>query len=290
MPRSVVLALSAIGLWSTLAVLAAEVRHVPAFLTAGIALLLGGLLGVRRVRLRGLSWRLLALGVYGLFAYHFLLFMAFRLAPAVEANLLNYLWPLLMVVLSPVFVRGTSLRLLHGVAAALGFAGAALLVTGGKLRFPSEGLLGYASAIGAAVVWSTYSLMTRRFAPFPTSAVATFCLVSGALSLGCHALFEPRYTLRWTDAAPLLAIGVGPLGAAFFLWDRAVKDGDPRLIGTLAFLTPLLSTLWLTVFGQGELTWISFTAMALIIAAAVLGAHATTPRARATGDATEPSL
>ena len=232
-PRATGYALAAIGLWSTLAAVAVKLRGVPPFLLLGLALLLGGAVGARRVRLSGLRPAVLVLGMYGLFAYHLCLFLALRLAPPVEANLVNYLWPLLIVVLSPALLPRSPLRLRHVAAALLGFSGAALLVGGGHAGFRGP-LVGYLLALAAAVIWSTYSLLTKRLSPFPTSAVAAFCLMSGALALACHFLFEPRHLPTPREAPYLLWIGLGPMGAAFYLWDRALKEGDPRVIGTLA--------------------------------------------------------
>jgi drug/metabolite transporter (DMT)-like permease len=214
---------------------------------------------------------MLLLGVYGLFTYHLCLFLGLRLAPPVEANLVNYLWPLLIVVLSPLILANTRLRARHVAGALMGFGGAALLVTGGRLGFSREGALGYLFALAAAVIWSTYSLLTKRIGDFPTSAVATFCLVSGLLSLACHAIFEERYVPAAADLPYLLVIGLGPMGAAFYLWDRAMKGGDPRVIGTLAYLTPLLSTFLIAAFGEGRVTWLSLAALALIVGGALVG-------------------
>jgi drug/metabolite transporter (DMT)-like permease len=265
------LALGAIALWGTLAVLATRLAHVPPFLLVGAALLLGGLCGARRLTLRGVRPAVLLLGVYGLFAYHFCLFVALRLAPPVEANLLNYLWPLLIVVLSPAIVPGTALRPRHLVGALLGFAGAALLVTGGRLGFSRAALPGYGLAVAAALIWSTFSLVTRRLGGFDTSAVALFCLVSGALALLCHAAFEPRASLAARDVPWLLAIGLGPMGAAFYLWDGALRSGDPRRIGTLAYLTPLLSTFLLATVGGGRFGASAAAALVLIVGGAAIG-------------------
>lgn len=264
-------AVGALGLWSALAAMGLRLRHLPPFLLVGLALLLGSVWGLRDLRLRRLRPGVLLLGVYGLFAYHLCVFLALRLAPPVEANLLNYLWPLLIVVLSPVLLRGTTLRPRHLAGALLGFSGAALLVTGGRVAFPREGATGYALAIAAALVWSTYSLLTRRVRDFPTSDVAAFCLVSGVLSLACHVLLEASYRPTTDDLPALLFVGLGPMGAAFYLWDRALKAGDPRAIGTLAYLTPLASTLWLVASGQGRLTPLSFAAMGMIVGGAVVG-------------------
>ena len=264
-------ALAAIALWGALATLSVRLREVPPFLLVGVALLLGSLFGLRHLSWREVRPRALLVGVYGLFAYHFCLFVALRLAPPVEANLINYLWPLLIVVLSPVVLPRTALEARHVLGALLGFAGATLLVTGGRLGFDAGSIAGYLLALLAAIIWSTFSLLSRRLGGFRAASISTFCLASGALALLCHALLEPRYAVRASDVPLLLLIGLGPMGAAFYLLDRALGEGDPRIIGTLAYLTPLLSTLLLTIFGGGRLGVLSMVAMALIVGGAVLG-------------------
>ena len=271
--RALGFALGAIAIWASLASLGVALAHVPPFLLTGIALVIGSVPAWPLVR----QWRVpaatLALGVAGLFGYHFLLFIALRHAPAVEANLVNYLWPLLIVVLAPVLLPGARWRVVHVVAALVGFAGAGLAILGG--REVAGGLSwGYAAALASAFVWSSYSLLTKRVAHFPTAAIGLFGLVSGLLALGCHALLEPSVALSTRDWALLAAIGLGPLGAAFFLWDAALKRGDPSLIGVLSYLTPLASTVLLLVVTQRPLTGWIVGAAALIVGAAVVGLRA----------------
>ncbi|MEO8080706.1 MAG: DMT family transporter [Caldimonas sp.] len=266
-------ALGAIVLWSTLASLGVALVHVPPLLLTGLALVIGSVPAWPLLR----RWRVpastLLLGVYGLFGFHFLLFVALRHAPPLEANLVNYLWPLLIVVLAPVVLPGLTLRPLHVAAASVGFAGAALAITGG--REIGTGLpWGYLPAFGSAVVWATYSLLTRRVRAFPTAAVGLFGLVSGLLALACHAAFEPSATLSPHDWALVAVTGLGPLGAAFFLWDAALKRGDPRRIGILSYLTPLLSTLLLALTSGRPLGPATALAAVLIAGAAVVGVRA----------------
>jgi drug/metabolite transporter (DMT)-like permease len=264
-------ALGAIALWGTLAALALGLSAVPPFLLTGLALVIGACAGGRALFHRPPPPAALALGVYGLFGFHFFLFLALRHAPPVEANLVNYLWPLLMVALAPVIVPGLRWSSRHALAAGLGFAGAALLITSRPGEPGAGGALGYLFALVSALIWSTYSLLTRRFAHFPTAYVSWFCLASGIASLACHFAFEPRYWPGASEWPYLIALGLGPMGTAFFLWDRALKKGDPRAIGNLAYLTPLLSTLVLVAFTGGNLTAAAFAAMALILAGAWLG-------------------
>jgi drug/metabolite transporter (DMT)-like permease len=267
-------ALGAIALWATLAALGVALKHVPPFLLTGLALLIGSIPSWPLLR----QWRVppstLALGLYGLFGYHLLLFIALRHAPAVEANLVNYLWPLLIVLLAPVLLPGMRLRPVHAAAALAGFAGAAVAILASAPAAGGQWAWGYLPALASAFVWASYSLLTRRVRPFPTAAIGLFGLASGLLSLACHWLVEPAVTLQPVDWALIAAMGLGPLGAAFFLWDRALKTGDPRQIGILSYLTPLASTLLLMAVTQRPLHWSIVAAGVLIIGGAVLGTRA----------------
>jgi drug/metabolite transporter (DMT)-like permease len=269
------LALGAIALWASLAALGVTLAHVPPFLLTGLALLAGSLIALPLSRFELRQWRVplptLAVGVYGLFGFHFLLFIALRHAPPVQANLVNYLWPLGIVVMAPLFLPGVSLTWRHLLAALLGFGGAAVAILGGaggagEVRWA----WGYLPALGSAFIWASYSLLTQRVRTFPTAAIGSFALISGLLALLCHALLEPTVALSWRDLGLIAALGLGPLGGAFFLWDAALKRGDARQIGVLSFITPLLSTLTLLVMrGETPSAAVGLAAL-MIVGAAVL--------------------
>ncbi|OYD51900.1 DMT family transporter [Acidovorax kalamii] len=270
-------ALGAIALWASLASLGVSLTHVPPFLLTGIALIIGSVPAWPFVLRDPSQWRIplrtLALGVYGLFAYHFLLFIALRHAPPVEANLVNYLWPLFIVVLSPVVLPGVALRLPHVLAALLGFVGAAIAIAGGR-ELSGTLAWGYLPALAAALIWATYSLLTKRVAAFPTTAIGLFGLVSGVLSLLCHVALEPAASLQPRDWALLAVLGLGPLGASFFMWDKALKLGDARHIGILSYITPLASTALLIVVSGRQFSASIALATVMIIGAAILGMRA----------------
>lgn len=262
-----------IFVWASLALLTDRVSHLPPVLASGIALMVGGAVGAWQPQAWQAPRATYVLGVAGLLGYHALLFAAFGLAPAVEANLLQYLWPLLIVLLSPVFVSGCRLRLPHIAGAVLGFAGAALIIGADGVNLNAQYISGYLCAIAAAVIWAVYSLGCRRLPPFPTSAIAACCLIAGALAVVWHTAQHgvQSLTLESSDWVLLLLLGLGPMGVAFLTWDIALKHGDPRSIGALSYLTPLLSTLLLMLFNDRALTPQSFMAMCAIFAGAALG-------------------
>ncbi len=273
--NSLVLALLAILLWSTLALLGSLLNTVPSFLLLGIVFSIAGTTSLVRRKGWHIPLTTLLVGVAGIFGYHFFYFRAFALAPAVEANLINYLWPLLIVLLSPVLLPGYRLGPQHIAGGLLGLAGAGLILSRGHLSLDPAYLPGYLLAAAAAVTWSLYSLLTKRLPPFPTDSVGVFCLISGLLAFAAFPVFGGKLSdiaaLTLREWLLLAVLGVGPMGAAFFLWDAALKAGDPRSIGALAYLTPLLSTLNLVLLGGQRLTWISGLAMALIVGGAVIG-------------------
>jgi drug/metabolite transporter (DMT)-like permease len=272
--------LGAIFLWASLASLATLLSNIPPFLLTGIGLIIGALVSLPSLRSGITPWKIpaktLLIGVYGLFGYHFMLFLALQTAPAVEANLVNYLWPLLIVLLSPIFTKSLSLNFRYVLAALSGFAGAVLAITSGGSGIGFSSIeVGYFFALAAAVIWATYSLATTKVPRFPTPAIGLFALVSGVLAIGAHFLFEPAASISTGDWLLLLVLGVGPLGGAFYLWDAALKIGDPRRIGLLAFLTPLLSTALLVLVSGNSLSWQLLVATGLIVGGALLGPRST---------------
>ena len=211
------------------------------------------------------------MGVGGIFGYNLLYFSALQNAPAIEASLINYLWPLLIVILSPVFFREFVLRPYHLIGSICGLIGAGLIVTGGHLNLDMVNLPGYLFAAAAALTWSCYSLLTKKVPPFPNAAVGAFCMVSGVLSLAIHFVIEPAYTPSSRDWLFLVLLGVGPVGASYFTWTAAMTRGDPRIIGSLSYLTPLTSTLVLVVLGGHPFRLVTAVAMVLIVSGAVIG-------------------
>jgi len=256
-PRTATLiGLTAILMWSLLSVMTVATGTIPAFQLAAMTFAIGALVGslswigrpdaLAALRQPPIAW---IVGVGGLFGYHALYFLALRLAPPAEAGLLNYLWPLLIVLFSSLLL-GERLAAHHIIGAVLGLAGTVLLFAGSTGSVTPAQVPGLVAAFVAAFVWATYSVASRRLKSVPTDAVAGFCAATALLAAAVHALVEvtvwPATALQWLS---VIALGIGPVGAAFYVWDIGMKRGDIRVLGAASYATPLLSTAFLILAG-----------------------------------------
>lgn len=272
--------LAAIVMWSLLAALTVATGRVPPFQLLAMTFAIGACVGpltwlwrpsaMRALRQPPLVW---LVGVGGLFGYHALYFLALRLAPPAEAGLLNYLWPLLIVLLSSL-LPGERLAPHHIVGAVLGFAGTVLLFAGNGGGAPNPAHIpGFVAAFVAAFVWAGYSVMSRKLAAVPTDAVAGFCLATALLAAICHVALEttvwPETIAQWLA---IIALGIGPVGIAFFVWDIGMKRGDIRVLGAASYATPVLSTAFLVLAGYAKPTATLAIAAALIAGGGLIAA------------------
>ncbi len=280
--RATIIGFFAVLLWALLAVLTVNTSPVPPLLLNSIAFSIGGAIGlIWQVKagydwsvLKDIKWPVWVLGVGGLFGYHFLYFSALRLAPAAEAGLIAYLWPLLIVLFSG-FLPGERLKAGHVIGAIISFIGVGLLVLEKGCGFDERFVLGYALAVLCALIWSVYSVFSRLAGDKPTIVVSGFCLASALLSAIAHLSFEttrwPQDTVGWVS---VLLLGLGPVGLAFYLWDVGMKKGNIQLLGVASYSAPLLSTLILIAAGIAAPSASLFLAAALVTGGALLAARA----------------
>jgi drug/metabolite transporter (DMT)-like permease len=280
MGRATLIGFSAVAMWALLALLTDASGQVPPFLLSAITFTIGTCVGLvarlvmpRPAASQKIPPQVWVIGIAGLFGYHFFYFTALRNAPAVEASLIAYLWPLL-IVLGSALMPGERLAWNHIVGALLGLAGTFLIVTkGAGLAFDAHYAFGYAMAAVCAVVWSSYSLLSRRFPSVPTTVVTWFCAATAALSLVCHFALEetvlPANAGQWLA---VLGLGLMPVGAAFYAWDIGVKRGNIQVLGAASYAAPLLSTLVLIAAGFAEPSLRILAACLLITGGAVLAA------------------
>ena len=279
--RATTIGFCAILLWALLALFTVGTAPMPPLQLNAICFAIGGTIGLIWTARAGRISQLLAVplsvycfGTAGLFLYHFLYFSALRAAPPAQAGLIAYLWPLLIVLFSGM-LPGERLKIGHVSGALISFAGAALVVLGGSAGFNPEFATGYALAVGCALLWAGYSVLSRRLGDVPTASVAVFCIATAVLSLGAHLATEqtvwPTSMIGW---ASILALGLGPVGLAFYVWDIGVKKGDIQLLGVASYAAPLLSTITLVVAGIAAPRWPLLLAAVLITCGALIAARA----------------
>lgn len=271
----------AIALWSVLALLGVLTRDIPPFqllfICFGVAALLmfGSRLYRRapllqRPELNLTQW---LVGIVGLFGFHWCYFTALKWAPALEVSLIVYLWPLLLSLL----VASPGRRLLAGLGGLVGFGGVAVLLTPtGNTVLTGTVLTGYGLAFCCALIWSGYSWYLSG-SKGKVEDIGWVSLAVALLSLLAHLASEPGgWSFSLGQGMGAVLLGLGPVGGAFYLWDRGLKLGNRQLLATLSFSTPLLSSIVLALAGMNS--WRLATVLALLLI--MLGAAITHYRPR----------
>jgi drug/metabolite transporter (DMT)-like permease len=275
--RATLIGFSAILMWSALAVLTIGTAPVPPFLLNALCFGIGGGIGLiwtarREFSILGtVSWQVYVFGTAGLFGYHFLYFTAFRWGPNATTGLIAYLWPLFIVLMSGL-LPGERLRARHILGAAVALGGAAIIVLGTGTA--GANLPALILAFICAVTWAGYSVISRRLGAVPTESVTVFCLTTAVLSGLAHfALEQTVWPVDLGGWASVLALGIGPVGIAFFTWDLGMKKGNIQFLGVASYAAPLLSTLALVISGNTAASPSLWIAAMMIAGGAALAAR-----------------
>ncbi len=218
--------------------------------------------------LRMKEWAaLLALGILNPFLYYIILFKAYDLLPGQVAMSLNYLWPVVLALLS-VPVLGHKLKLRSLLAIGLSFTGALIIATRGEM-VAIEGIsgLGVLLALASTLVWALYWLLSARIQVAAIVKLFTGFLSGTVLTVlyGCFMLDEmlPATGVPW---GALLYVGLFEMGITFFLWLKALQLAENAVqIGNLIYLTPFLSLLFLALFLQEPIHGSTLTGLLVII-------------------------
>ena len=203
-----------------------------------------------------------------LFLYYSVLFSAYNLLPAQEAQALNYTWPLVLVLLSvPLLGKRLTARAFIGLL--LGFSGALIVATRGNvLSLGFSNPAGDTLGLWSAFIWAIYWLLNVRderrleekmFWNFAFALVYAFPLA-----------FHSGFSVPPTGIAGAVYVGLFEMGVTYLLWYRAI-EGDVAFASNLAYLVPFLSLLFIsTVLGE-RIEVSTLIGLALIVAGIILG-------------------
>lgn len=244
----------AIFMWGSLALLGSHTKDIPAFQLLSLCFFISALIMlVKRISTKQPVFTLPKLsvtqwwvGVGALFGFHFCYFMALKQAPAIEVSLISYLWPILFALM--LSTKANILRCIVG--SSISFIGVSVIILSGhSLSFNTDYAIGYGLAFSCAVIWSSYSwFMSTTDNNIDDIGWLSFGVA--CVSLCAHLLLEQsQWTFSFAQWVWILLLGIGPVGGAFYCWDAGVKHGNKTLLASLSFLTPVMSSLFLTVFG-----------------------------------------
>ena len=265
--------LTAVLFWSMTAPVVALAGPIDPFLFVGLEHLIGLGLFVAKWSLARENpipelrqvpvWFLLA-GLAGLPLHELTWVAALQQAPPLEATLIIYLWPLLVVVFTTVAL-GERLRWHHLAGGVLGLGGIAVMLMGRGLSFEGFVLLpGHFLAIVCALSWSLFAALSARQDHLSANPLAVIFAVSAAFNLGL-------WMARGAATPPIGSIEIVCGGglfimSAYIFWDYGMKHGNAPLIGVVSFLTPVLAAFHLVLLGQARLTEHLLAALILVLA------------------------
>ncbi|MBS9779347.1 MAG: EamA family transporter [Moraxellaceae bacterium] len=269
----------AILLWSSLALFTAISDGIPVFQLMALTFAIGATTNMIGITLKGefskemflsppKAW---LLSVGGIYLYHFFYFEGIFNAPPEQSSLINYLWPLFIVLFSAFLPKGKLhwYTILGAVVSFWGVVALLMLKEGGNFQLDTKYLLGYLFAFGASITWGIYSVANRLFAHISSSAVVGYCYWVALFGLLTHfATGEQWVSPSNSQWVGIVCLGLAPVGLSFLVWDFGTKRGNIQLLGILSYFAPLLSTILLIIFTPAKLT----TAVVVGCGGIVLGA------------------
>jgi drug/metabolite transporter (DMT)-like permease len=192
--------------------------------------------------------------------------LALHRIPAAQANLLVYLWPVMIVVMgAAVGLFRLRARQIFGLL--LGFTGAAILIWDGHVSLAAGGIV---LALLSGALWAGYCVFRLLWKEPTGNLLARGCAISTVLCALLHLLFEPTVVPAAGAVAAIATAGFIALGVGNFVWDLGFRRGDGHLLAVMAYATPLCSALLLTGLGAALLTWNLLIGALVIVFAGLL--------------------
>jgi drug/metabolite transporter (DMT)-like permease len=206
---------------------------------------------------------------YGLLASSVLFIQAFDYIPVAQANLILYLWPIMVVALC-VPLKLAKLRAIHGAGILLGLLGAAVVISDGSSVFSWAGI-GLAAMGG--LVWAVSVVFRMWQGEAAPDALREGLLLAAITATLLHLVFEDTVIPSVAAFAGTVLVGIIPTAMGTLTWDHGVRKGNKLLLATLAYATPLVGALFLVMFGYAVATPGLFLGAILIVAAGIVASR-----------------
>ncbi|MGR5187634.1 DMT family transporter [Photobacterium damselae] len=262
--KALLYGLSAVLLWSTVATafkitlnyfspvqMLVVASTVSAIALTGISFYQGTLSQLKRTLLLR-PWYYLALGLINPLAYYLVLFKAYELLPASQAQPLNYSWAITLTLMAALFL-GQKIRRQDWIACLFGYLGVIVIATKGDiaaLQFDSP--TGVALALLSTLLWALYWIINTKNSADPVLGVLLGFLLSLPFSLGLSFAIDTWHSVPWQGWLAVSYVGLFEMGITFVLWLSALKlTTNTAKISNLIFISPFISLLLLaTIIGE----------------------------------------
>jgi drug/metabolite transporter (DMT)-like permease len=240
------------------------------FVSAAAFLYIQDLLVLRTVKVHLPGLKVSLMGVWGIFLYHYIYYLALSNAPLAEGAILATTWSFWIVVFSSLLLF-KKLKLSIVVTALIGLLGAGLVISAGKeLSFDLGYMKGYLLALFCGLIWSSFSVGLSHV-KVKKEPMTAFTLYAAILSAVLFVLSMPHAMPSLAALGSAVYLGCVPLGLSFFLWNRAMTRGNVVVIGFLSYLTPPLAVLLVAVVHHQTVSGRVLLGMGVILAASLLG-------------------
>ena len=269
--------LGALVLWAMAPLLLCELDAIPTFQLSGLVLMIAFLFVSAKLTIQQ-QWKRVRQPVSVWMAGFLIILInqaayvySMKLVSPAEAEVVYYLWPILLVIVSNLFLAEKR-SWMPVAASTFGFSGIYLLMSSdADVAFSYEVCIGYSAAFAAALAWVFYSLYTRHHRALPLEMNGMWC---GLAALGCfalHGLFEsPAPAISLYQWGLLTFIGVGILSLSLFLWATGMRHGHLNVLSVMAYMTPIISVSMLVLCGRAPFTEVLFFSAQLVILGGLL--------------------
>lgn len=210
--------------------------------------------------------KMLILGFINPFAYYLVLFKAYDILPAQEAQALNYTWALTLTYLS-VFILNKPLLKRDIISGIICYIGVFIISTRGELLLLNfSNLTGVSLALFSTLLWSFYWIYNTKWTTYPTLGLF-LNFTSGVFFIGVLAIFFANFdTLNIKGVLSATYVGIFEMGITFFLWLQALRfTQNTSKIANLIFLSPFLSLIFISYFLHEKILLSTFIGLCFII-------------------------
>lgn len=210
------------------------------------------------------------MGFLGVFLFFFFLFKALSILSAQEASIINFLWPIIVVVFSFFLLKEEfTIQKLLGIV--LSFIGVFVVITKGNIfSFKLENVTGVFFALFGALFYGLFSVLSKKYNYERLTSTMFYYLFAFFYNLVAVVLFSSIPSVSWQQLFGLLWLGIFTSGIAFVSWFLALKYGDTARMANFIFLTPFLSLVYIYFLIGEKILLPSILGLLIIVAGIII--------------------